>query len=168
MFGEAPQPFDTRTAGPFEPDDDNIALVSPPLAVSFFDGLPLQVRLYPPFDRGTLTGEEIRAVERALTALLAKDSEARHAVSPEVLAYCHTFLEKVGAADDGEPLDLAMLAITDPKDIWRFVRPRYILLALENTPTTASFECDCDWEQEHGLSIEYRNGDELIRVGAQG
>lgn len=100
--------------------------------------------------------------------MLAKDAGDRRAVAGRVLTYCHDFLHNVGADEDGDEIDMAMLAITDPEEVWRYVRPLHIDLVPASGSMLAIFSCDCDWETEHGLAIVYRDGTELIRFGPEG
>lgn len=50
-------------------------------------------------------------------------------------------------------------------EIWSFVYPNIIILAQnEIGEILVLIECGCDWEEEHGLQLVFKNGQQLTRV----
>jgi hypothetical protein len=77
-------------------------------------------------------------------------------------------LEAIGA---DWPEAHMMAAISNPADIWRHVFVRQIELKKDARHGEPSMYvlvyCACDWEEEHGLQLVYRNGNVLIRVSSE-
>jgi hypothetical protein len=67
------------------------------------------------------------------------------------------------------PEDPEYLVIESPDKVWQHIQvgrqPMVSRRASGDKAIYASFECECDWEPEHGLQIVLRNGHELVKVG---
>jgi len=132
-------------------------LVSSPVAVPYFDGLPLAFIL-----DGLGDADEGEAAE-AVQSFLALRPEDRLAASPYVYA------NYLRIADVFDEEDLGC-RIDSEGDVWGHVRPSEVYLSRRSRRDRAIYiqiAAECDWEQEHGLQIVYRRGSELSRVSAQ-
>jgi hypothetical protein len=57
------------------------------------------------------------------------------------------------------------LKIDTPQDIWNFVNPNEIIIHWdESGDYYLCVDCDCEWEQEHGLQLVFKNGITLTRA----
>ena len=57
------------------------------------------------------------------------------------------------------------------KEIWKFVHPQEIYVtrrSYNDCDIYVQITCECDWEQEHGLQLVFRQGRKLTRVSEQG
>jgi hypothetical protein len=60
------------------------------------------------------------------------------------------------------------LTIRTPDDVWRHISfgdPTVSRDLFGDRGIYVSIECECDWEEEHGLQIVFRNGAEVSKVG---
>lgn len=101
----------------------------------------------------------------ALSAFLTLTSEDRLKDTRHVFAYYQDFREAVGGEDW---MDKKMGIPEKPEDIWSCVHPN--LLGVwsgldRDTSQYVFLEANCDWEQEHGLLLVWRNGTTLIKAG---
>lgn len=137
---------------------------SEPIAIPFFDGLPLSITfmdLQPAQDSAF-----IKEADEALVQFLAMDSAARLELSDLVHQNCMEFLQAIGYDEEDKPL----WDIKDKHDIWKFVRPEEIHLARRqrrDKDVYLMIACECDWEQEHGLQLVFRRGQQLTRISEQ-
>ncbi|WP_367866821.1 hypothetical protein [Pedobacter sp. WC2423] len=102
----------------------------------------------------------------ALQHFLALTSADRKAVTHLVYKNCLDFLEfaEPDEADDD------LRAITDENEIWKFVQPTEIYVTrrlYEQEDLYVQVVCACDWDQEHGLQLVFRQGKKLTRVSGQ-
>jgi hypothetical protein len=57
------------------------------------------------------------------------------------------------------------LNIKTPLDIWNHVRANEIIIdSDENGDFYLCVSCGCDWEEEHGLQLVFKNGQTLVRA----
>ncbi len=60
--------------------------------------------------------------------------------------------------------------IESPDDVWGYVHlgsePMFTRRAYGDKAIYVSLECGCDWEEEHGLQIVFKNGRTVNKVGA--
>ena len=57
------------------------------------------------------------------------------------------------------------LELKSDNEIWDFVYPSVIILAQnEIGEVFVLVECGCEWEEEHGLQLVFKNGQRLTRV----
>ncbi|ANI90427.1 hypothetical protein A9P82_14710 [Arachidicoccus ginsenosidimutans] len=57
------------------------------------------------------------------------------------------------------------LELKSDNEIWNFVYPTDIILAQNETGEVfVLVECGCEWEEEHGLQLVFKNGQQLTRV----
>lgn len=73
------------------------------------------------------------------------------------------FLDDV---DDDEEYE-SLREIKDPNHIWNFIQPADIYVsrrAYQEQDIYVQVACECDWEQEHGLQLVFRQGKKLTRI----
>lgn len=100
----------------------------------------------------------------AIPNFLSIDQFVMKAAEPHVYRYYKDCYEGYGSEEDGFPL------INAPKDVWRHVRlgsePMVERRHYGDKGIYISLECGCDWEEEHGLQIVFKNGLSVNKVGA--
>lgn len=132
--------------------------------VPFFDGEKLPVSFVdfdPDGDK-----EALAEADKALANFFALDKSYRESISPLVYKNCREFLEAIGFDEDYQD----MWDIKDEKEIWQFVQPTEISVTPHPDNEYDMYVqvlCECDWEQEHGLQLVFRQGKKLIRVSGQ-
>ena len=70
---------------------------------------------------------------------------------------------------DWDDRDKIMEAITAKNDIWHFIHPVSILVSRRHRRDKYIYillECNCDWDDEHGIHFTFRQGKKLTRIGA--
>ena len=138
--------------------------LSQEVPVPFFDGKKLPV---------TFTGCEpavdktfISEADEALTNFFALGKADRESISQLVHKNCMEFLDAIGF----DEADQALWDIEDEKEIWNFVHPTEIYVTrrpYKEQDMYVQVACECDWEQEHGLQLVFRQGKKLTRVSSQ-
>jgi hypothetical protein len=103
----------------------------------------------------------IEEADNAILNFLKLTSLDRLKISDLVLKNYYDFLEAVG--DDEE----FKLNIDKPDQIWDFVHPNDIYVSrrpYNDKDIYVQISCDCDWEEEHGLQLIFRQGRQITRV----
>ncbi|RYG32313.1 MAG: hypothetical protein EON93_11455 [Burkholderiales bacterium] len=59
-----------------------------------------------------------------------------------------------------------MPAIAESEDIWKYVQPGSIVVEERDDRAWVCFECNCDWEVEHGLLLVLMDGVRWVKVSA--
>ncbi len=99
----------------------------------------------------------------AIANFLSLDDSVLKAAAPHVFQYykdcnAHWSLE-----------DEQFLNLTSPDDVWAHVRlgdePMVSRRSYGHKGIYISLECGCDWEEEHGLQIVFKNGSKINKVG---
>jgi hypothetical protein len=123
--------------------------------------------------RGYPTDAHPEDFHAAIANLLAAGPALLHSASRYVLQYCQDSLGDTGPDDlsfeEAAAQGLRDLGIAVPADVWNHVR-------IGDTVTVGrdrsrkrdvylSCECNCDWVQEHGLQLVFRNGRVVNKVG---
>lgn len=91
--------------------------------------------------------------------------------SPDVLkaAEPHLFRYYQYCNADFDPTEEGYLEIPTPEGVWRHIQfgtePVVTRRAYGDKGVYVSLECNCDWEQEHGLQIVFKNGLSVNKVG---
>ncbi|MET4073148.1 hypothetical protein [Hymenobacter sp. UYCo722] len=135
---------------------DDLWVTREPVAVPYFDNALVTVT----FDG---VAEELpdclREADAALRNFLQLSPADRLAATAVVLA---NYQEMLDAADI-EPLDLP-----EPSAIWQHVQPRNLVVTEETEGAERDFyiqiEGECDWEEEHGIALVFRQGRMLTRL----
>lgn len=124
------------------------------LTLPYFDGATVEM-----FEASG-TPQERAAVDTFLTLGPAdRLRDSRH-----VYAYYRDFHQAVGGKDW---LDAEMGVPATPQDIWPHVTPTVIGTDINPDDGLAyvTLECNCAWEEEHGLMMVWRAGRVLNKVG---
>ena len=132
-------------------------LMSSPIGVPYFDGLPLS------FILDGLGDIDEREAAEAIESFLNLGPADRLAASPYVYK---NYLSVADVVDD-EGLGCR---IDSDAEVWRHVRPSEVFVSRRSRRDRAIYiqiPAECDWEPEHGLQIIYRRGSELSRVSEQ-
>ncbi len=138
----------------------SIWLVSDGIEIPFFENKKL--RFIIEFDNSDETF--FQKAEVAVKNFLALDSEYRKSVTKLVYKNYRAVVDDCGMDE---------IAMNNEFDIWSHVSPQEIFLK-----TKSYFEngvylgkdifitvlCECDWEEEHGLSLDFRMGESLKDV----
>ncbi len=137
---------------------------SEPVDIPFFDGKQIVITYMDlvPEDDPDFMGE----ADQALSSFLQKGNADRLALSELAYQNCMDFLQAVGYDEDDKPL----WDIKDKEEIWKFIYPEQIYLTRRHRRDKdiyISLICECEWEQEHGLQLVFRQGKKLTRISAQ-
>ncbi|WP_442800635.1 DUF6985 domain-containing protein [Roseobacter sp. MH60115] len=107
------------------------------------------------------------AAAEALRRFTQMTPADRLATTPHV----HAYYRDMHMHADGAWIDENMTAPAHPADIWAHVRP--LALTITSRPPRPGtdpipyviLEANCDWEDEHGLQLVWKEGRDLVRVG---
>lgn len=114
----------------------------------------------------TVEGSNVANVgeQSALKAFLDLTPADRLSDTRHVYAY-YCDVRQAVASEDGRELEMS--ALKSPAAIWTHVTPTQIYLEA-GSDGDAHFhvvaECECDWEDEHGLMMVWRDGATLCKV----
>lgn len=157
--------INSRTIGPLKqnPDFDDW-WTSEAVAIPFFDNIALPVTFmdYIPTDDIDFASE----ADNALQNFLAKGPEAKMEVSGLVFKNCKDFLDIIGFTEQ----DKHLWNIQEKSEIWKYVTPSQVYVArrpYNDRDVYVIVACECDWEQEHGLQLVFRQGKKITRVSDQ-
>jgi hypothetical protein len=132
-------------------------LMSSPIAIPYFDGLPLA------FILDGLEDSDEDETTYAIKSFLSLRPKDRLAASPYLYK---NYLRIAGLVDED---DLGCRIDSDA-EVWSHVRPSEVFVSRRQRRDRAIYvwiTAGCDWEPEHGLQIVYRRGTELSRVSDQ-
>ena len=132
--------------------------------IPFFDGKKLVVIFmgFEPEDDKTFIPE----AEEALKNFFTLGNSYRQSISHLVFKNCKEFLEAIGF----DEADQRLWDIEDENEIWQFVHPGEIYVTrrpYKEHDMYVQVTCECDWEQEHGLQLVFRQGKKLTRISDQ-
>jgi hypothetical protein len=137
---------------------------SEPFKIPFFDNqkLPIIFTGFEPENDRTFIVE----ADKALTHFLKLTSDDRKTISELAYKNCMDFLDAVDFDEADEPLR----QIKDKNQIWNFIHPTEIYVTrrpYQEPNMYVQVACECDWEQEHGLQLVFRQGKKLTRISDQ-
>ena len=93
---------------------------------------------------------------------------ADESVLREAEQYIFQYYER--CKDYYNPEDEEYVDIKTANDVWKHVRlgnePMFTRRAYGDKGIYVSLECGCDWEEEHGLQIVFKDGLKVNKVGA--
>ena len=124
------------------------------VAVGWFDGAEVE-----------LEEPETSVDAIALENFLKLTAQDRLNASRHVHAYYLDFHDAAGGEDW---LDSQMGIPATPEDIWNHVQPQLLFVASRDDMPGHSYvvvEANCDWEEEHGLMLVWKDGKRLTKVG---
>jgi hypothetical protein len=104
--------------------------------------------------------------DQALTCFFALGKSDRKSISHLVYKNCKDVLEAIGF----DEADQAMWDIENENEVWKFVHPSEMYVTRRpyaEQDIYIQLACECDWEQEHGLLLVFRQGKKLTRVSSQ-
>jgi hypothetical protein len=108
----------------------------------------------------------VEEADQALSNFLKLTSADRNSISGLAYRNCMNFLDAIGFDEAGDPLRL----INKQDEIWKFIYPTEIFVIRRHRGDNdiyVQIDCECDWEQEHGLQLVYRQGKQLTRISEQ-
>jgi len=108
----------------------------------------------------------INEADQALTNFLKLNADDRYLISELAYKNCMDFLDAVEYDGANEPLR----QIKNKSEIWKFIQPTEIYVTrrpYKEQDIYVQIACECDWEQEHGLQLVFRQGKKLTRISDQ-
>jgi len=108
----------------------------------------------------------IEEADQALTNFLKLDVNDRNLISDLAYKNCMDFLDAVEFNEADEPLR----QIKNHNEIWKYIQPTEIYITrrpYKEQDIYVQIACECDWEQEHGLQLVFRQGKKLTRISDQ-
>lgn len=104
--------------------------------------------------------------DQALANFLKLNLTDRNLISDLAYKNCMDFLEVV----EVDEVDDTLRHIKDQNEIWNFIQPTEIYVTrrpYKEQDIYVQLVCECDWEQEHGLQLVFRQGKKLTRISGQ-
>jgi hypothetical protein len=142
------------------PDVPDEWFISKPISVPFFDGSELRFV----FDCDLENDESyLFDTNRTVINFLSKNAGDRLKASDSVYKYYREVQDYYAS----EPYVVAPLEMNDETDIWKYVRPYEIYICRgfeEDRNIYLQVHCGCEWEEEHGLQLVFKNGLELTKT----
>jgi hypothetical protein len=134
------------------------------LEIPFFDNCKLCIIFmdYDPEQDKTFAAE----ADQALTNFFGLNSSDRNSISALAYKNCTDFLDAV----DFDDVDESLRQIANQNDIWNFIYPTEIYVKrrpYKERDVYVQVACECEWEQEHGLQLVFRQGKKLTRISDQ-
>jgi hypothetical protein len=137
---------------------------SKPVKIPFFNHVEVVITF-----SNYLPGEDANFLEEAdavIRAFLQKGKADKLAISHLVHKNCMDFLHAIGFEEE----DKHLWEIEDKDKIWKYIQLEEIFVSrnpYKREDIYVQLCCECDWEQEHGLQIIFKEGKEVTRVSAQ-
>ena len=134
------------------------------VAIPFFDNDKLTITYmdFEPEHDKTFIDE----ADQALTNFLKLNVGYRNLISELAYENCMEFLDAVEYDEADEPLR----QIKNKNEIWNFIQPLEIYVTrrpYKDQDIYVFIACECEWEQEHGLQLVFRQGKKLTRISDQ-
>jgi len=102
--------------------------------------------------------EFIKEADKALKSFLKKSESDRLLISNLAYENCMEFLNAVEFDEADQPL----WDIKDKNQIWEFIYPQDIYVTRSHDKFEIIYlnlACECEWEQEHGLQLLFKEGE---------
>lgn len=134
------------------------------ISIPFFDNEKLTITFTdfePEHDKAF-----IDEADQALTNFLKLDTADRNLISELAYKNCMAFLDAV----EYDEADEQLRKMNDKDEIWKFIQPTEIYVSrrpYKEKDIYVQIACECDWEQEHGLQLVFRQGKKLTRISDQ-
>ncbi|WP_353778645.1 hypothetical protein [Winogradskyella sp. 3972H.M.0a.05] len=137
---------------------------SEPIEIPFFDHKKLKIT----FMDLILENDSrfIDEADKALKLFLEKKTNDRLKLSELAYQNCMEFLNAIGYDEADQPL----WDIKEKNKIWNFIYAQDIYVTRRHRRDEdiyVNVTCECEWEQEHGLQLVFRQGKELTRISDQ-
>lgn len=131
------------------------------ISIPFFDNDKLTITFmdFEPENDKTFIDE----ADQSLRNFLKLNSDDRNLISELAYKNCMDFLDDVDYDEVDEPLR----QINNKNEIWKFIQPTEIYISRRHKRDNDIYlqvVCECDWEQEHGLKLVFRQGKKLTRI----
>lgn len=129
---------------------------SQPIPIPYFDNTQLIFQINAP-------ETELQAdVSQAIGSFMQLSSQDREQTSDYVF---HKYSDFAQAFDSNKPT----VKISSPIEVWQHLKPTQISVSRRPQDKLIYIQVllDCDWDQEHGLQLVYKQGQELVRVSSQ-
>lgn len=131
------------------------------IAIPFFEGdkLPITFMDFSPQDDLKF----IEEADDALNSFLNLTVTDKNLYSELIYK---NFKECIDGIDE-EDISAELLEINSIDEIWNFVHPSSLYISRRHRNDMGIYvdvSCGCDWEEEHGLSLVFRQGKMLTRV----
>ncbi len=159
------QVITSKVIGPLKQDDQlGNWWKSEAIKIPFFDNEKLAIIFvdFDPEHDQTFLDE----ADQALTNFLKLNAADRNLISDLAYKNCLDFLEEV----EFDEADESLRQIKAPNEIWNFIQPTEIYIArrpYQEQDIYVQVACACEWEQEHGLQLVFRQGKKLTRISDQ-
>ena len=127
--------------------------------IPFFDGKRLTI-IFTDFEPEA-DSTFLEEADSAISNFLRFDKQDRLKLSDLVFKNYADFLEAIGNDDEHK------LTLRSIEDIWDFVRPIEIYVTRRpygEMDMYVQIHCGCEWEEEHGLQLVFRQGRQITRV----
>lgn len=134
------------------------------IEIPFFDNKKMKITFMDFIPEGDT--KFITEADKALKAFLQKSEVDRLLISNLAYENCMDFLNAVEFDEADQPL----WNIKEKKQIWKFIYPQdiYVTRSHDKFGTIyLNIACDCEWEQEHGLQLLFKEGEKLTRISEQ-
>ena len=157
--------IESKVIGQLEQDETSSDWwVSSDVKIPFFDNEEFQITFmdFEPKKDKTF----IEEADKALTNFFKLAGKDRNAISELVYKNCMDFLDSTELEEGDEEFR----QITDKNEIWNFVNPTEIYVTRRDRRDKDIYvqvACECDWEEEHGLQLVFRQGRKLTRISDQ-
>ena len=144
--------MESKIVGQLKPNEHDLDYFeSEPFEIPYFDNKKIKVGFVEAGHQPYLEG-----ADKVLQNFLGLNSTHRIQNS-EIVSNCYAEMLKHGYT---RPLD-----VVANRDIWNFVTPTEILIPWdENGDFYLCVSCECEWEEEHGLQLVFKNGETLTRA----
>ena len=133
-------------------------LCSQPLPIGALRGHHCRIVL----DEGYVEDERKEDFHGAIANLRSDERDLLDEAAPYVFRYCED-MNRDWKRGDPEFVEAT------PHSIWEHVQLGSELHVSRRSPRDqaiyVSFECNCDWEPEHGLQLVFREGRAVVKVG---
>ncbi|MEL6698766.1 MAG: hypothetical protein AAFP89_21155 [Bacteroidota bacterium] len=109
-------------------------------------------------------------VDQALTKLLAYPLSQKETITMDVFGnYDEAAAAMNYGEDEDDEAERALWSIDweEADKVWQYVYPTTIWVKQKTDGVFLLVQCECEWDEEHGIQIVFKNGDEYIEVGLQ-
>ena len=108
----------------------------------------------------------ISEADEALECFLKLGEADKNLISSLAFKNCKAYMNAVGL----DEVDARLREIKTEEEIWTFIYPKEIYVSrrrYHDKDVYVQIACECEWEQEHGLQLVFRQGKKLTRVSDQ-
>lgn len=108
----------------------------------------------------------IEEANETIKNFFSKTEDDKFGLSELVYQNCMDFLNAI----EYDEMDKPLWDMTDKNEVWKFVYPQDIYITRRHRRDQdiyLNISCNCEWEQEHGLQLVFRQGKKLTRISGQ-